>query len=79
VEDEVTQESQRQLEAVTKLLGSELGSRVNTYTAETPLDEREELRQQFETGELQGLVAIRCLDEGVDIPAIQSAVILASR
>jgi len=27
---------------------------------------------------LQGLVAIRCLDEGVDIPAIQTAVILAS-
>ena len=78
VEDNVTQESQRQLEVVTRLLGNELGYRVNTYTAETPLDEREELRQQFETGELQGLVAIRCLDEGVDIPAIQSAVILAS-
>jgi superfamily II DNA or RNA helicase len=27
---------------------------------------------------LQGLVAIRCLDEGVDIPAIRHAVILAS-
>ncbi|MCH2242538.1 MAG: hypothetical protein MK041_11570, partial [Aquabacterium sp.] len=27
---------------------------------------------------LQGLVAIRCLDEGVDIPPIQTAVILAS-
>ncbi|MFN4844773.1 MAG: helicase-related protein, partial [Dolichospermum sp.] len=27
---------------------------------------------------LQGLVAIRCLDEGVDIPAIKTAVILSS-
>ena len=78
VEDSVTQESIRQLEAVTQLLGTELGYRVNTYTAETSLDEREDLRRQFETGELQGLVAIRCLDEGVDIPAIQTAVILAS-
>ncbi|MBV5262321.1 DNA phosphorothioation system restriction enzyme [Synechococcus moorigangaii CMS01] len=78
VEDTVTQETLRQLEVVTRLLGSELGYRVNTYTAETSLDEREDLRQQFETGELQGLVAIRCLDEGVDIPAIQTAVILAS-
>jgi superfamily II DNA or RNA helicase len=51
---------------------------VNTYTAETPLEQREALRKQFETGVLQGLVAIRCLDEGVDIPAIQTAVILAS-
>lgn len=71
-------ESTRQLKAVTRLLGTELGYRVSTYTAQTPLDEREALRQQFETGELQGLVAIRCLDEGVDIPAVQNAVILAS-
>jgi len=70
--------STRQLEATVKLLGSQLGYRVNTYTAETPLEQREALRKQFETGVLQGLVAIRCLDEGVDIPAIQTAVILAS-
>lgn len=68
----------RQLEAVTRILGKELGYRVNTYTTDTPLSERERLRQQFEQGELQGLVAIRCLDEGVDIPAIKTAVILAS-
>jgi DNA phosphorothioation system restriction enzyme len=68
----------RQLEAVTHLLGRELGYRVNTYTAETPLSQRELLQQQFERGELQGLVAIHCLDEGVDIPAIKNAVILAS-
>ncbi len=70
--------SYRQVAAVTRLLGKELGLRVNTYTADTPMAEREQLRQQFETGELQGLVAIHCLDEGVDIPAIQQAVILAS-
>ncbi len=70
--------STRQLEATVELLGMKLGYRVNTYTAETPLIEREKLRHQFETGQLQGLVAIRCLDEGVDIPAIQNAVILAS-
>ncbi|HIK26756.1 MAG: DNA phosphorothioation system restriction enzyme [Oscillatoriaceae bacterium SKW80] len=68
----------RQLAAVSRILGVELGYRVNTYTAETPLAERERLRCQFESGELQGLVAIRCLDEGVDIPAIRTAVILAS-
>ncbi|HLO84214.1 MAG TPA: DNA phosphorothioation system restriction enzyme [Nostocaceae cyanobacterium] len=70
--------SLRQLKAVSKILGVELGYKVSTYTAQTSLDEREVLRQQFESGELQGLVAIRCLDEGVDIPAIQTAVILAS-
>jgi DNA phosphorothioation system restriction enzyme len=78
VEDEVTAESMSQLDAVAQLLGSELGYRVNTYTADTSLEERENLRLLFETGELQGLVAIRCLDEGVDIPAIQTAIMLAS-
>jgi superfamily II DNA or RNA helicase len=78
VENEVSQESQTQLEAVTRILGKELGYRVNIYTADTPLNERETLRQQFESGELQGLVAIRCLDEGVDIPNVETAIILAS-
>ncbi|ELS32751.1 DNA phosphorothioation system restriction enzyme, partial [Pseudanabaena catenata USMAC16] len=77
-EDQVTEESTRQLDAVAQLLGSELGYRVNTYTAETSLEDRENLRLLFESGELQGLVAIRCLDEGVDIPAIQTAIMLAS-
>lgn len=70
--------SLRQLKAVAKILGVELGYKVSTYTAHTSLAERETLRLQFESGELQGLVAIRCLDEGVDIPAIQTAVILSS-
>lgn len=68
----------RQVAAVTRLLGNELGFRVHSYTAETAMNEREQLRTQLETGALQGLVAIHCLDEGVDIPAIRHAVILAS-
>ena len=67
-----------QLKEATKILGVEIGYRISTYTADTPLLERETLRHQFESGELQGLVAIRCLDEGVDIPAIKTAVILSS-
>ncbi|MDY6939572.1 MAG: DNA phosphorothioation system restriction enzyme [Cyanobacteriota bacterium] len=73
---EATGESQ--LDAVARLLGREIGYRINTYTAETSPIEREQLRHRFETGQLQGLVAIRCLDEGLDIPATQTAAILAS-
>ncbi len=68
----------RHVEAVCRVLGIDLGMRVQAYIADTPLDEREDLRVRFRSGELQGLVAIRCLDEGVDIPEIRSAVILAS-
>jgi superfamily II DNA or RNA helicase len=51
---------------------------VNSYTAETYLDERDERRTLFVEGTLQALVAIRCLDEGIDIPATRRAFILAS-
>jgi superfamily II DNA or RNA helicase len=71
-------ETQRQLEAVTKLLGIDLGMAVDSYTSETTLEKRAELRTRFGAGELNGLVAIRCLDEGVDIPATRRAFILAS-
>ena len=77
VEDRVSETSLRQLAAVAALLQS-LNYRAETYTAETSLAEREDLRYRFAEGVLPGLVAIRCLDEGVDIPAIQTAVILAS-
>lgn len=78
IETPISQGVTRQLSAVTRLLGTELGYRVNTYTADTPIEQRENLRQQLDRGELQGLVAIRCLDEGIDIPAVRTAIILAS-
>lgn len=76
--NEETDDIVRHVDAVSTLLGHELGYRVATYTAETSIDERESLRRRFESGDLQGLVAIRCLDEGVDIPSIERAFILAS-
>jgi DNA phosphorothioation system restriction enzyme len=68
----------RHVEAVCQLLGHDLGIRVSTFTAETPSEEREDLLSRLDEGRLQGLVAIRCLDEGVDVPSIRKAVILAS-
>lgn len=68
----------RQISAVVHLLGRTLGMSVHPYTADTYLEERDDLRKRFATGQLQGLVAIRCLDEGVDIPETRRAYILAS-
>lgn len=68
----------RQVDEALRILGSELGMRMSRYTSDEGLEEREALRIQIDTGALQGLVAIRCLDEGVDIPSVQTAVILAS-
>lgn len=71
-------EAERQIESVVRMLGVELGMRVHPYTAETDVELRERLRRRFSEGDLQALVAIRCLDEGVDIPATRNAFILAS-
>ncbi len=51
---------------------------VARYVADTALTRRHLLRRRFAEGELQGLVAIRCLDEGVDVPETRRAFILAS-
>lgn len=42
------------------------------------LSERDYLLQQFSEAKIQALVAIRCLDEGVDIPKAQTGIIMAS-
>ena len=76
--DHDTGEGERQLEAVVRLLGTQLGMRVQSYTHENVAEERDVLRERFASGDLQGLVAIRCLDEGVDIPETRRAFILAS-
>lgn len=70
--------AERQLDAVVRLLGTQLGMRVQSYTHENFAEERDLLRERFSAGDLQGLVAIRCLDEGVDIPETRRAFILAS-
>jgi superfamily II DNA or RNA helicase len=68
----------RQIDAVTQMIGLELGMSVKRYTAHTLPADRRILEQQFLDGSLQALVAIRCLDEGVDLPATRRAFILAS-
>lgn len=68
----------RQVDAVARVLGRELRMHVARFTAETESADRLRLLDDFERGQLQALVAIRCLDEGVDIPATRRAFILAS-
>lgn len=69
----------RQIEAVTRLLGEQLGMKVSHFTSREDITEREVLKREFAAGEtLQALIAIKCLDEGVNIPAIKTAFILAS-
>jgi superfamily II DNA or RNA helicase len=72
-------EDLRQIDAVTQLLGETLNMRVSQFTSKEDITEREVLKREFAAGDnLQALIAIKCLDEGVNIPAIKTAFILAS-
>ena len=53
--------------------------KVTHFTSAESSAERERIRQQFANADpYQAIVAIKCLDEGVNIPSIKTAFILAS-
>lgn len=69
----------RQIEAVTRILGNDLGMEVARFTSQESIETRAMIKEQFLKGDrLQAIVAIKCLDEGVNIPGIRTAFILAS-
>ena len=77
-ETAVDSDDQRQIDETTSMLGNVLGMRVTQFTAAEDSRQRELIKEQFSKGEIQALVAIKCLDEGMNIPGIETAFILAS-
>lgn len=76
---EVFSEDMRQIDIVTDVLGNQLNMKVSQYTFKEDIEERKVLTSEFAKGEtIQALIAIKCLDEGVNIPSIKTAFILAS-
>lgn len=72
-------EEARQIDIVAGMLGNDLKMRVTKFTSEENAEERERIKADFAEGtHLQALVAIRCLDEGVNIPSIRTAFIMGS-
>ncbi len=68
-----------QLRDVMRVVGNELRLAAHSYISETPRAERKALLRRFATGDdLRVLVAMRCLDEGVDIPDARAGYLLAS-
>jgi superfamily II DNA or RNA helicase len=76
---DVDNEDIRQIDAVTALLGEKLSMNVSQFTSKEDVAKREILKREFASGEtMQVLIAIKCLDEGVNIPKIKTSFILAS-
>ena len=56
----------------------DLGLRYRDFVGGTPLKTRTELLDALESGQVDGLVAMKCLDQGIDIPPARVAHFLAS-
>lgn len=67
-----------QIDDVQRLLGWDHGLLVQRFTAEEDTSERKQRLADFASGEIQALVAMKCLDEGVDVPSTRTAYIMAS-
>ena len=74
-EDEI--DAVRQIELVSKVL-HECDWRTSRFTADESKEQRRDILDTFRLGSIDALIAIRCLDEGMDIPACRTAYLLAS-
>lgn len=73
----------RHLEYILKLINNSClpsitNGKASKFTASENVEERMQLIDSFNKGYIEYLVAIRCLDEGINIPSIKSALILSS-
>lgn len=57
---------------------ADLGIKVHRFNSEINNNKRQAILSLFSKGEIEVLVAIKCLDEGVDVPATRNAYFLAS-
>lgn len=69
--------SPQQIEGVQDILNQH-GIVQHKFTAEENPNERKELLASFAKGHYKALVAMKCLDEGVDVPSTRIAIIMAS-
>lgn len=75
---EKSEMGERQIIAITKIMGNEMNMEVSRFTSEEDIETRKVITERFKSEKLQAIIAIKCLDEGVNIPSIKTAFILAS-
>ena len=75
--DSKSGEDIRHIQAIKNVL-TDMGYKASQFTAQENMKERMQLIGAFNEGQISTLVAIRCLDEGINIPSIKSALILSS-
>ena len=72
-----TKDDRRLVDLAESILSQE-NYRAEIFTSRESKSTRAEILKRFESGDTNAVVAIKCLDEGVDIPAIRTAILTAS-
>ena len=67
------------IDRVVQVIGKNgLGFDVSRITYRETSDDRKRIIDEFDRGDISGMVAISCLDEGVDVPSITAAIFMSS-
>lgn len=67
----------QQIDHVQDIL-NELGIRQHKFTYREDDEERQRLLKSFDEGDVDALVAMKCLDEGVDVPSTKQAILMSN-
>src|SRR5262249_32313778 len=76
-ENDKNEDERRVIEEVIEVFRSKNLSPASIL-GETPAEQRAHILRRFADGRTRTLCAIGCLDEGIDVPAIQRAIVLYS-
>lgn len=76
--DEIDKAEIRQIDLISRTIYKNFRMVSSQFTANEDRETREKIINMFVEKKVQAVVAIKCLDEGVNIPSIKTAFILAS-
>ncbi|MEG2847708.1 MAG: DEAD/DEAH box helicase family protein [Bacilli bacterium] len=69
---------QKFIDKTIDIMSEKLNFKLMKFTSQESKEEREEVIEKFVTKDINAVVAIKCLDEGINIPSIERAYILGS-
>lgn len=68
----------KQIDYLRKLIKDNIDIKIAKFTSTESIEERRYIKEQFVEKSINAIIAIKCLDEGVNIPSIETAYLLAS-
>lgn len=77
-EDENDEDDVKQIDYLRKIIKDNIDLKIAKFTSTETTEERKYIKEQFIDKSINAIIAIKCLDEGVNIPSIETAYLLAS-